>query len=92
MRHPPEMNGCVRHIRPIYGWGWVDAEGATRDTPEPFKLGCDHPCALEGIVLGGHEFSGATAYLSSRHTKPHSLFNVEIKRDGVSVARGYAEG
>jgi len=79
-------------MKPTYGWGWVDAEGGPRDTPEPFRVGCDDPHALNGVVLGEHEFSGATAHFSPRHTTPDNQFNVEIKRDRLSVARGYAEG
>ncbi len=85
------MIGHVRHIKPIYGWGWVDADGMTRDTPNPFPLGCDDPDALEGVVLGEHEFSGAAARLSLRHTTPDGWFNVEIMRDTLLVACGYAE-
>ena len=85
------MIGYVRHLKPIYGWGWVNADGVTRDTPEPFRLGCDDPHALEGIVLGDHEFSGASAHLSPRHTTPDGRFNVEVKRGAVAVALGYAE-
>ena len=81
----------VRYIKPIYGWGWVNADGGTRDTPEPFRLGCDDPHALEGNVLGGHEFSGTTAHLSPRHMTLDGMFNVEIRRDAAPVARGYAE-
>jgi hypothetical protein len=91
MRHPQEVIGHIRHIKPIYGWGWISADGATRDAPEPFRLGCDDPNASEGIVLGNHEFSGATASLSSRHTRADGYFNVEIKRDAELIARGYAE-
>lgn len=91
MQYSQEMIGHFRHVNPIYGWGWVNADGVTRDTPEPFRLGCDDTNALQGIVLGEHEFSGATAHLSPRHTAPDGCFNVEIKRDGKTVASGYAE-
>ncbi|UYY78845.1 hypothetical protein [Sphingomonas sp. R1] len=63
----------------------------TRDTPEPFRLGCDDPDALEGIVLGDHEFAGATVRLSPRHARPDGCFNVEVERGDISLARGYAE-
>ena len=85
------MIGYVRHIKPTYGWGWVNADGAIRDTPEPFRLGCNDPHALEGIALGDHEFSGATVRLSPRHSTPDGQFNVEITRNAVPVACGYAE-
>ena len=91
VRHSQGMIGYIRHIKPIYGQGWISADGAARDTPEPFRLGCGGPNALEGIVLGNHEFSGATACLSPRHTTLDGCFNIEIKRDDVSVTRGYAE-
>lgn len=79
-------------MNPIYGWGWINAEGAVRDTPQPFRLGCGDSQELEGIVLGDHEFSGTTAHLSRRHAMPDGQFNVEVKRDGLPVACGYAEG
>lgn len=91
VRHPREVTGYVRHMKPIYGWGWVNADGAARDTPEPFRLGCDDSNALDGIVLGDHEFSGATARLSPRHSLPDGQFNVEIARNAAPVACGYAE-
>ena len=85
------MPGQLRHVRPIYGWGWTDAGGATRDTPAPFRLGCDDPDAIQGIVLGDHEFAGATACLAPRHTTPDGIFSIEIRRDAVPLAQGYAE-
>ncbi|QJU58570.1 hypothetical protein HL653_13075 [Sphingomonas sp. AP4-R1] len=91
MPHLSSMINWVREITPIYGNGWVDAEGATRDVPEPFRLGCDTPNATEGIVLGEHEFSGATAYLSPRHATLDGVFNVEIRSGEVQLSYGYAE-
>ena len=85
------MIGHSRDVTPIYGWGWVDADGETRDTPEPFRLGCDVPNAFEHIVLGDHEFSGASAFLSPRNTTPDGNFNVEIRRDAMPLASGYAQ-
>jgi hypothetical protein len=82
--------GHLRHVKPIYGWGWVNADGATRDTPVPFRLSCDHANALEGTVVDTHEFSGATAHLSPRHTTD-GYFNVEIRRNAAPIAQGYAE-
>jgi hypothetical protein len=46
---------------------------------------------MEGIVLGDHEFSGATAYLAPRQTTRDPYFNVDIELDSLPVARGYAE-
>jgi hypothetical protein len=85
------MIGHLRHVKPVYGRGWLNADGVTRDTPEPFRLGCDDPDSYEGIVLGDHEFSGATAHLSPRHATPNHCFNVEIERDAIPLASGYAE-
>jgi hypothetical protein len=75
----------------MYGWGWVNANGETRDTPEPFRVACDHPDALHGIVLGDHEFSGAILNSSPRHAPTDGNFKVEIRRDARPVAHGYAE-
>lgn len=85
------MIGYLRHVKPIYGWGWFNADGVMRDIPEPFQIGCADPDALEGIVLGDHEFSGATAHLSLRHATPDGLFNVEIKGHAIHLASGCAE-
>lgn len=84
------MIGSVRHIVPIYGNGWINTDGATRDVPEPFRLGCDVPGAMEGIVLGDHEFSGATAHLSPRYTTSEGIFNVEVRRGAILLSYGYA--
>ena len=91
MMHPREVIDHVRHIKPIYGWGWTGPDDATRDLPEPFRLSCANPIALEGVVLADHEFSGATVHLSSRHTSPDGCYNIEIKRNSVIIARGFAE-
>lgn len=85
------MIGHLRHVKPTYGWGWFNADGVARDIPEPFRLGCDAPDALEGIILSDHEFAGAAAYLSLRHVTPDGCFNVEIKRGAIPLASGYAE-
>jgi hypothetical protein len=85
------MISQLRHVKPVYGWGWLNADGVTRDIPEPFRLGCDDPDALAGVVLGDHEFSGATARLSPRHATPDGCFNVEIELDAKRIASGYAE-
>jgi len=81
----------VRHVRPIYGYGWSGANGSRLEVPAPFRLGCDTADAEHGVVLGEHEFSGATAYLSPRHTTDDGLFSVDIRHDGMLVASGYAE-
>lgn len=85
------MIGHLRNVSPTYGWGWVSADGATRETPEPFRFGCDGPDGTEGIIIGDHEFAGATVHLSPRHTTPDGHFNVEIRRDALTLAQGYAE-
>ena len=81
----------MRQVTPIFGYGWVNAEGAARSTPLPFRLRCDDPNEDEGIVLGGHEFSKGTAHLSPRHTTPDGYFNVEVRVDATLLASGYAE-
>jgi len=78
-------------VAPIYGYGWSDGAGNRRDVPEAFRLGCDGPNSQHGIVLGEHEFSGATAHLSPRHTPDTGLFDVEIRRHETAVASGYAQ-
>jgi hypothetical protein len=85
------MAGHIRYITPIYGNGWVCADGQGREVPEPFRLGCSDPDAERGIVLGNHEFSEATAHLSARHETQDGCFNLAISRDGVLLASGYAQ-
>ena len=85
------MIGHLRHVTPTYGWGWVSADSVGRGTPEPFRFGCDGANGTEGIILGDHEFAGATVRLSPRHTTPEGHFNVEIRRDGLVLVQGYAE-
>ena len=57
----------------------------------PFRFGCDTVDAEHGIVLGEHEFSGATVHISPRHTTNDGIFSVDIRREGLLVASGYAE-
>ena len=90
MPHAKRMTGSSRDIAPIYGNGWIDSDGATRDVPEPFRISCVAPDAMEGIVLGDHEFAGATAHLVPRHTTPDGLFNVEVRRGAIPLSSGCA--
>lgn len=69
----------------------MNADGVSRETPEPFRFGCDSANGTEGIILGDHEFAGATVLLSQRHTTPDGRFNVDIRRDALMLAQGYAE-
>ena len=85
------MTALVRNVIPIYGQGWVSANGTAWDTPERFRLGYGDQNQDIGTVLGDHEFAGATAHLSPRHTTPDGYFNVEIRRDAVLLVSGYAK-
>jgi hypothetical protein len=81
----------MRDVTPIFGYGWVTAEGDARDVPRPFQLSCTNPNSSHGIVLNEHEFSGAEVYLLPRHTEQTGHFNIEVKRGGRLIASGYTQ-
>jgi len=84
-------------LRPIYGWGWLNGSGESRDEPLSFNVRLNETTQgnWKGAVTSAdHEFFGLVADLSQRHKEWDGVVNVQLQKIGsdvMPVAVGYAE-